>query len=346
MEISIPGFNGKPYTIKFKKLIFPLLILIIVLVVLAKISELKEIGRLFSQIEWYWVPIIACAQIINISFQAGTYRTIFKILKFPAINFFKLMKITLVMIFFDFTIPSYGFAGNIYFLKLLKKKGYKEGRVLMMIIIQLVTFYFALLILVVTALIYLFIRTKEFGFLQIILASGFFAMFAFVIFLIYFWLGNRKRSLKRVMWFCKKFYKTDGENQEERVKTFLNDFYVDLQWIKENKTKLIGPTIVQFGKFLSDGLTIFLIFLAFGHYIYYGISLMTFAFGRIFGLVSLIPGGVGAIESAMTLTSSILGVGLELSIAAMLIYRFFSYWLYFPFGLMFYKQFSRKEERI
>ena len=136
MKISIPGFNGTPYTINLKKLIFPILLLIIVLIIFFKVSELQEIGRLFSQIKWYLLIVIFVSQVVNLGLQARTYYTIFKILNFPYINFFKLMKISLVMIFLDYTIPSYGVAGNIYLLKFLTKRGFKEGRVLLMIILH------------------------------------------------------------------------------------------------------------------------------------------------------------------------------------------------------------------
>ena len=347
MQISIPSFNGKPYTINLKKFIFPVLFLIIIMIIFFKVSELKEIGRLFLQMKWYLLAVILLSQIINLGLQSGTYYNIFKILKFPHINFFKLMRITLVMIFLDFTIPSYGIAGNIYMLKFLTKRGHKEGKVLMMIVLQLITYYISLISLIIVTLTYFFIKTNHLGLFQIIVAIGFVSLFVAVYFIVKYLLGNREKAPKRMTWIAKKALKLkDGEELTTRINLFLKDFYKDLDWIKHNKKIMIKPIIIQFTKFLSDGLTVFLIFLALGHLATYGVSLSTFAFGKLFGLITFIPGGFGATEGSMTLTSNALGIGLELSITAMLIYRFFSYWLYFPFGLVFYKYFEKKSNHI
>jgi len=321
--------------------------LIIVLIIFFRVSELQEIGRLFSQIKWYLLAVIFASQVINLGLQAGTYHSIFKVLKFPYVNFFKLMKISLVMIFLDYTIPSYGIAGNIYLLKFLTKRGFKEGRVLLMIVLQLLTYYISLITLIIISLIYFFLKTNTLGIFQIIIAAGFIALFIFIFFTVRYFLGNRQKAPQRMAWIAKKVLKLkDGDYLKSRVNIFLKDFYRDLDWIKRNKKKMLKPICMQITKFLSDGLTVFLVFLALGYLASYGISLASFVFGKLFGLITFIPGGFAAIESSMTLTSNALGIGLELSLTTMLIYRFFSYWLYFPFGLIFYKYFEKKNSQI
>ena len=133
----------------------------------------------------------------------------------------------------------------------------------------------------------------------------------------------------------------DGIRQEDRIKELLNDFYKDLTWLKNNKLKILQPALMQFLKFLSDGLTIFLLFLAFGSLVPIGLGVVAFAFGRLFGLISFIPGGLGAFDASMVLIFNSLGTPLELALSVMLIYRFFSFWIYFPLGLVFYKQFEK-----
>lgn len=342
MFISIPLTNSKTLKISLKKLFFPLLIFLIVVIILLKFSELKEIGRLFAQIKWYWLILVFLAQIINLCLYTGVYKKIFELLKLPPLNFFHLIKISLANNFLNLTIPSYGLAGNIYLIKLLKKYGFKEGRVLMMIILQLVSCYLSLIILITFALIYVFIKIHYLGFLPIITTVGFIIFLLFIVWMLHFWLGKKEKAHKRVLWFYKKFYNAhENISPEEKVKKFLADFYEDVGWLKHHKKQLIGPVLIQFIKLLSDGLTVFLIFLAFGALTTYGISLTTFAFGQLFGLISFIPGGIGAFEGAMTLTAKSLGITLELSITVMLIYRLFSYWLYFPLGLIFYKQLDK-----
>ena len=104
------------------------------------------------------------------------------------------------------------------------------------------------------------------------------------------------------------------------------------------------PIVLPFCRFLWDSVTIYLLFLSFGATVPIGLTVIAPNIGRLFGLLTFIPGGVGTFEGAMVLVFNSLGVTLELAFAVMMLYRFFSYWLYFPLGLIFYKQLSREEE--
>ncbi|MFH1610901.1 MAG: lysylphosphatidylglycerol synthase transmembrane domain-containing protein [Patescibacteria group bacterium] len=339
MTLTVPTPNGKSLKISFKKLFFPLLIVIVVVIVLFKFSELKEIGDLFKQAKWYWLILAFGAQWLNFSFQANVYRTSFKILKIPRVPFWEFIKISVTIIFLNFTIPSLGFAGNIWLLKHLKKHKVKEGRALLTVVIEFLCFYVALLVLLILSLIYLFFKLGHVGHTQQIAVIGLVALVALILIVIYFFVGNKEKSHKRVVWLAKKVDRAeDGITQEERIQELLDDFYENSKWLEVNKLKLLQPTAMQFLKFLSDGLTIFLIFLAFGSVVPIGLGVAAFALGRLFGVLSFIPGGVGAFEASMVLIFNSLGISLELSLSVMLIYRLFSFWIYFPLGLVFYRQ--------
>ena len=328
---------------KNKKIFFPILLLIAIFIVLFKFSELREIGQLFGQAKLYWLALAFGSQLLNFSLQAGVYKSTFKIVKIPNFSFLKLIKIGITVLFLNFTIPSLGFAGNIWFLKQLKKQGVKEGKALLSIVIEVICYYSAFFILLILSLIYLFFKLGDIGHTQKIAVIGFVLIIGFIIFTIYFFVGKKERAHKRVVWLAEKVDKAeDGIKQKDRIQELLNDFYQGLSWLKNNKIKILNPAIMQFLKFLSDGLTIFLIFLAFGSLVPIGLGVVAFAFGRLFGLISFIPGGVGAFDAAMVLIFNSLGVNFELSLSIMLIYRFFSFWLYFPLGLIFYKQFDKK----
>ncbi|MFC1622501.1 YbhN family protein, partial [Patescibacteria group bacterium] len=166
----------------------------------------------------------------------------------------------------------------------------------------------------------------------------------FIASILYYFLGNKERAKSRVIWLTQKIDKAeDNVSQEERVRVLLQEFYANFEWIKNNKIKLLVPAIVQFIKFLSDALTIFLIFLALGHVIPFGVAVVAFALGRLFGIVTLIPGGLGAFEGSTILILNSLGASLELAVAVTLIYRLFSYWAYMPLGLWYYKYFEKND---
>ncbi|MBU4360877.1 flippase-like domain-containing protein [Candidatus Parcubacteria bacterium] len=329
---------------KNKKLFFPILLLIAIIIVLFKFSELREIGQLFKQAKWYWLVLALLSQWLNFSLQANVYRASFKILKMPQMSFLKFIRIGITVIFLNFTIPSLGFAGNIWFLKKLKKQGIKEGKALLVVVIEFLCYYATFFLLLILSLVYLFFKLGHVGYTQKIAVIGFGLITCLVVYILYFFVGQKKRAHKRVVWLAEKIDKAeDGIRQEERIKELLNDFYENFTWLKKNKTKLLRPALMQFLKFLSDGLTIFLIFLAFGSLVPIGLGVVAFAFGRLFGVLSFIPGGVGAFDAAMVLIFNSLGVSFELALSVMLIYRLFSFWIYFPLGLFFYKQFDKQK---
>ena len=67
MTLSASTLNNKPLKISFKKLFFPLLLVIVVIITLFKFSELREIGQLFSEAKWHWLALAFASQYLNFS---------------------------------------------------------------------------------------------------------------------------------------------------------------------------------------------------------------------------------------------------------------------------------------
>jgi len=339
MILSSETLNNKSLKVSFKKLFFPILLTVVVITILFKFSELRAIAELFKQAKWHWLLAAFGTQCLNFVCQGNVYNTSLKILKISKQSLVDLIQYGITILFLNFTIPSLGFAGNIWFLKKLKKQGIKEGKALLVVVIEFLCFYATFFLLLILSLIYLFFKLGHVGYTQKIAVIGFAIITCMVVFAVYFFVGKKKNARKRLVWLAEKIDKTeDGVRQEDRINELLNDFYKDLAWLKENKIKLLYPASMQFLKFLSDGLTIFLIFLAFGSLVPIGLGIVAFAFGRLFGVLSFIPGGVGAFEASMVLIFNSLGISLELALSVMLIYRLFSFWIYFPLGLFFYKR--------
>ncbi len=336
--------NNKLFKIDLKKLFFPIVVFVVLVLILLNFSELKEIGRLFSQAKWYFIALAFVSQAVNAMLQTAVYKKIFSVLKMKVIDFTILFRAAVTTIFLNFSIPSLGFAGNIFFVKYLKKRGCKQGKALLAVILEFVCFYAAFIFVLILSFSYMFFKLGSIGATQQLAVGGFILVLMFIGYMVYFWLGNKQKAHRRASWFVKKFNQVeDGRDADEWMAEVLHDFYENSSWLKNNKRKIIKPVLIQIIKFFSDALTIYLIFLAFGITPPLGLPLVAFALGRLFGIITLIPGGIGAFEGAMVLAFNSLGVQLEVAFSVMLIYRFFSYWLYFPFGLAFYKDLMSKK---
>jgi hypothetical protein len=83
-------------------------------------------------------------------------------------------------------------------------------------------------------------------------------------------------------------------------------------------------------------------FLSLSYVIKAGYLIIGFTIGQIIVLVSMVPGGAGTMEGSMAMTYRALGVPLETSLAAVLIFRTLFYILPFFFCLPFYFTMKRR----
>ncbi len=330
------------FKFSFKKLLFPIILLVAIIIAFLNFSELKEIWRLFREANGWWLLAALGSQIIAFLLQGWVYYNIFELLGFKALNLFQVLRASVTVIFLNFTIPSLGFAGNIYFLKILKKCGMKEGCGLLTILMEFLCFYLSFIVLLIISFAYLFFHFHALGRAQLAAIGGFVAFLIILCLIIYFWLGNKKRARKRILWFAKKIrYINDGDDENKWIDNLLHEFYHQLKQLKHKKTVLLWILSWQFIRFLWDSVTIYVLFLAFNVHVPFGLAILAPNIARLFGLLSFIPGGVGTYEGSLVLILNSLGIKLELSLAIMLLYRFFSYWLYFPLGLTFFRQLNK-----
>ena len=76
-----------------------------------------------------------------------------------------------------------------------------------------------------------------------------------------------------------------------------------------------------------DVLTLFLVFLAAGYRVPFGVLLAGYGLPAMIGKLPLLPGGVGVIEGSMTAIYLSLGVPHDVAVVAILGYRLFSFWI-------------------
>jgi len=84
----------------WKKLFFPIILLLVVCIVFFRLAELKEIGRLLMSAQIIWLLGAFFAQFLIVFLQGNVYRVIFKILRFPHLKLWYLMKSTVLIFIF------------------------------------------------------------------------------------------------------------------------------------------------------------------------------------------------------------------------------------------------------
>lgn len=95
--------------------------------------------------------------------------------------------------------------------------------------------------------------------------------------------------------------------------------------IHDNKVKLTRAIIYICGDWIFTILILYLAFLAVGIKIPIGVLLAGFAIGMVTTLIPILPGGLGAMELAMTSVFAQMGIDWDAALMASLIYRFVYY---------------------
>jgi uncharacterized protein (TIRG00374 family) len=102
---------------------------------------------------------------------------------------------------------------------------------------------------------------------------------------------------------------------------------------------LIGLVLLDWAAALA---TLMFCFRAVGAIVDVGTLLTGLSGGVVIGFVSLIPGGLGVQEGSMTTIYTLLGVNLEQSILAAVLFRILYYFIPFAVSLAFYRRLLRK----
>jgi hypothetical protein len=172
---------------------------------------------------------------------------------------------------------------------------------------------------------------------------AFFLISAFIGFIIaiVIW-GNAHRSklislVGRISAFWAKLQRsphvsTSAENMVQRL-------FDSLDRLKGDGWK--QPAISSFLSIGFDIMTLYLIFLAAGYKVTFGILFAGYGLPMLFGKMAfLIPGGVGIVEGSMAALYNSMGVPAPITVVVILTYRIVSFWIptIFGFPLAFYLQ--------
>lgn len=87
---------------------------------------------------------------------------------------------------------------------------------------------------------------------------------------------------------------------------------------------------------LTEVLTVYTVYVAFGHFVNPGAVILAYAVANFAGLISVLPGGVGVYEALMTVVLAAAGVSPGLSIPVTIMYRILNMGIQLPIGYYFY----------
>jgi uncharacterized protein (TIRG00374 family) len=132
----------------------------------------------------------------------------------------------------------------------------------------------------------------------------------------------------------RRFYKKNSEKLEYQIHDAIFGFQGTMKILISNKKGLVYTVTLSFIIWIFEILRVYLVFLALGANVNLIVIGEVFILACLVGMIPLLPGGIGAIDSVMIIFYSAAGISASISAAATVIERLISYWMPTIIGLV------------
>ncbi|MDP4263521.1 MAG: lysylphosphatidylglycerol synthase transmembrane domain-containing protein [Bacteroidota bacterium] len=317
------------------KLFFYILVILIFAFVIYYFAEIRDDITLFIKVNPAWLAVALAAQLGTYLFNSIIVRGLLRTFEpKSSIPIKQLFQASIVTLFINQTVPSVKLSGNIYFFNFLKKRGVTEHRAYSLLLLELLTFYTAVVcIILILLFICLFWRGIPIYFFFIFLGGiGAFVFFALLIGL----LGRGKtivlllKKLSRIR-FLKKSISQFEKIHFDSIK---NPWRI----YAEHTPIVIKTILLHICIFLCDSLTLYALFHGLGVPVLFLSALVGLVLAKIISLLPFTPGALILYEGSMTFFYVHLGVPVAVAAVVTLLYRALSFWLPIPAGFFLYRK--------
>jgi len=251
------------------------------------------------------------------------------------------VRITVVSNTVNYIVTSAGLSGFAVRMYLLSQRGVPSGRAVLISLVQTFLTNFTLLFFILLGFTTLAVRHYVAGTAVVVAGAGvllFAALLGYAVVLLY-----NRRLRRRTLFFIadaghRLLRRTMPRLSPGRVRLwrFQHNLNQGLEFLLARKDRIVAPACWIL---LDWALTIAILWAAFrsvNYTIAPGLVVIGFAVGICLSLVSLVPGGLGVMESSMTAVFVSLSVPLEPAVLAVLIFRVAYYILPLLMSLFFF----------
>jgi len=316
------------------------------IIIAANINRVGEFGGYLRQARWYILIFIVVAQLIGYYCMAKYYQ-LFLGLFGPRQNLKKFFNMSLAINFVNQAFPSGGVSSLTYLGAQMPDM--PKGKITLTHFMRFVFTYISFTVILLAGFIILMLTgnlaaiTSRFT-LLIVSAIVSISIAALAIMSNESWLkffanwarGALNQFMKRVL---RRKNDLIGEAQLDR---FIGEFHEGYEVLKGGRRHWQGPLAYLFGNNITELLTIYVVFLSFGHWINPGVVIAGYALANAVSILGVFTGGVGIFEATMIATFTALGVPLALATAVVIVYRVLNLAIFLPVGFYFYNKSLKK----
>lgn len=307
--------------------------------------EIKHEVGLIEKVNVYWMTAAVCLQACTYLISAVIYQLLLRSYKGPDVpGLSDLYKVSVVSLVFNQIIPSAGVSGNAFLFSYLKKQRLPAPALISLILTELLIFYIAIVFVIVFFLVLALMRRLPPVFEGVLLAG----MIVYLLFSALIILTGRDKSfaflyrnLRGNVLIGKRLTKWYNElNAHSTVQKAFKLFAFEH---KDPSKVVLRVFVLQLLLFSVDIMTIAALFYGLGIYMPMLFLSVSFISTKIISILPFSPGSLILYESSMTYFFVTSGIPLGPAIMVTLLFRFLSFWLPIPAGLVLYRQWIHRQ---
>jgi uncharacterized protein (TIRG00374 family) len=161
-----------------------------------------------------------------------------------------------------------------------------------------------------------------------------------------FLMGSETRIDSFFTWitlFLNKIVKTFKPHISEaidvkRARKVFNELHHSYMIFRNNLDQFRGPFLWALLANFTEVAVLFVVYIAFGHWVNPGAIILAYAVANVGGFLSVLPGGVGVYESLMTVVLAAAGVSPSLSLPITITYRILNTIIQVAPGYVYYQR--------
>lgn len=311
--------------------------------------QIAESFRTIGDIKWPLLLLLPVWQIINYDAYARQNQDLFAILG-QKISYKFLYKVNLELNFVNHVFPSGGVSGFSYYSLRMKDKGVTGTQASLVQLMRFVLVYVAFIFLLLLAMFMLSFSGSVNRF--VLLAGGSITTLIVIGTIGMAFIIGRKQRISAFFGFLTKTLnklihvirpKYPETISVVRVKEIFEDLHDNYALIKNDYSALKWPLIWSLVANITEMLTIYTVYLAFGHVVNPGAIILAYAIASTAGFLSVLPSGVGVYEALMTAVLAVGGIPPAISIPVTVMYRVVSMIIQLlPGYFLYYRRLRRK----
>lgn len=337
--------KSSQYVRQHWKLILNLVTLaaLIILIYIVR-HQLDETIHNLSKVNIWALLLIVPIEFWNYDAYARMYRGFFRILGNQT-SYWEMFKVSLELNMVNHIFPSGGVSGFSYFSLRLRKYNITAAKATLVQTMKFIFLFISFEILLVLGLLALAIDGKANN-LTILIGGSVTTLVIIATVGIGFIIGSRKRIDSFFLFFTQllnRLIHTVRPKHPEtinisRMREMLLELHENYMVLKKDYKQLKRPFLYAFIANLTEVMAIYVVYIAFGHWVNPGAVILAYAIANFAGLVSVLPGGVGIYEALMTAVLATAGVPPALSLPVTVMYRVINMAIQVIPGYYFYHQ--------